>query len=167
MTKDKILLTTRDIVLMGVMLAIIEVVKISLGFIAGVEMVSLLFIVYTLFFREKMIYVLPAFCAVEGILNGFGIWWFMYLYIWAILVFFVYIFRRKQSVWFWSILSGTYGLIFGLLCTPVYLVTGGISMAISWWVSGIPTDITHGISNFILCLVLFKPLNRVINALNK
>ena len=81
MSKEKLLLKTRDIVLIGIMISIIEVVKFSLSFIAGVEMVSLLFIVYTLFFREKMIYVLPAFYLTEGVLFGFGIWWFMYLYI--------------------------------------------------------------------------------------
>ena len=161
MTKEKLLLKTRDIVLIGIMLSVIEVVKFSLSAIAGVEMVTLLFIVYTLFFREKMIYVLPAFYLIEGVLFGFGIWWFAYLYIWAILVFVVYLFRRNQSVWFWSFLSGIFGLSFGFLRSFVYLVTGGVNMAITWWVAGIPTDILHGISNFIVCLVLFKPLSRV------
>ena len=162
MTKEELGITTKDIVLIGVMLSVIEVVKVSLSFVPGVELVSLLFIVYTLFFQEKMVYVLPAFCLLEGILYGFGIWWFAYLYIWTILVVVVYLFRNKQSAWFWSILSGIYGLLFGFLFTPIYIVTGGISMAISWWISGIYVDIIHGVSNFVICLVLFKPLNRII-----
>ena len=161
MTKEKFSINTKDIVLIGIMLAVIEVVKFSLSFIAGVEMVSLLFIVYTLFFREKMVYFLPTFCLVEGVLFGFGLWWFMYIYVWAILVIAVYLFRNKKSVWFFSILSGIFGALFGLLCSPVYIFTGGINFAISWWIAGIPTDILHGISNFIICLVLFKPLNRI------
>lgn len=162
MTKDKLRITTKDIALIGLLLSIIEVVKVSLSFIPGVEMVSLLFMVYTLFFKEKMIYVLPAFCLIEGVLYGFGIWWFAYLYVWAVLVIAVYLFRAKQSVWFWSILLGIYGLLFGLLFTPIYLVTGGVGMAVSWWFSGITVDVIHGISNFVLCLILFKPLNRII-----
>ncbi len=162
MVKEKLLIKTKDLVLIGIMLAVIEAVKFSLSFIPGVEMVTLLFILYTLFFREKMVYVLPAFCLLEGVMYGFGLWWFMYLYIWAILVFIVYLFRKKQSVWFWSTLSGLFGLSFGLLCSPVYLVTGGINVAISWWIAGIPVDVIHGISNFLICLVLFNPLNRVI-----
>lgn len=163
MTKEKLNLTTKDIVLIGIMLSIIEVVKFSLSAIAGVELVTLLFIIYTLFFRKKMIYVLPAFYLVEGILFGFGTWWFAYIYIWAILVILVYLFRKNQSVWFWSILSGLFGLSFGFLCSFVYLAIGGFNMAITWWIAGIQTDIVHGISNFFVCLVLFKPLSRVIN----
>lgn len=166
MTKERLRLKTKDIVLIGIMISVMEVVKLSLSFIAGVELVSLLFIIYTLYFREKMIYVLPAYYLIEGVLYGFTIWWLSYLYIWAMLVFIAYLFRKCQSVWFWSILSGTFGLLFGLLCTPIYLFTGGIGMAVSWWISGIPTDIVHGISNFILCLILFKPLSRVIKMIN-
>ena len=165
MIKDKLKIETRDIILIGIMLAIIEVVKVSLSLIPGVELVSLLFIVYTLFFHEKMVYVLPAFCLIEGALYGFGIWWFAYIYIWAMLVGAVYIFRRNQSVWFWSILSGIYGLIFGLLYIPIYLITSGVDTAISWWIAGLPVDIAHGISNFVLCLVFFRPLSRVLKTI--
>ncbi len=167
MTKEKLKLTTKDIVLIGIMLSILEVVKFSLSAIAGVELVTLLFIIYTLFFREKMVYVLPAFYLIEGVLFGFGIWWFAYIYIWAILVLLVYLSRKNQSVWFWSILSGVFGLSFGFLCSFVYLVIGGMNMAITWWIAGIPTDIVHGISNFLVCLVLFKPLNRAIKMIKQ
>lgn len=161
MNKAKLSLTTKDIVLMGLMLASIEVVKSVLSFIAGVEMVTLMFILYTLYFREKMVYFLPCFYLTEGVLFGFGIWWFAYIYIWALLVWAVYLFRRRKSVWFWSTLSGVFGLSFGLLCSLVYIFAGGIKVALSWWIAGISTDILHGISNFVICLILFKPLNRV------
>lgn len=161
MNKAKLSLTTKDIVLMGLMLASIEVVKSALSFIAGVEMVTLLFILYTLYFRKKMVYLLLCFYLTEGVLYGFGIWWFAYLYIWALLVWLVYLFRKRKSVWFWSVLSGLFGLSFGLLCSFMSLFAGGIKVAVSWWIAGIPTDILHGISNFVICLVLFKPLDRV------
>lgn len=79
--KEKFTLTTKDIALMGVMLAVLEVAKFALSSIASVEVVTLLFIVYTLFFGKKMVYMLPAYLLIEGILSGFGIWWFMYVYI--------------------------------------------------------------------------------------
>ncbi len=34
------------------------------------------------------------------------------------------------------------------------------ALAFAWWVSGIPFDIVHCLSNFVICLVLFKPLSR-------
>lgn len=162
MMKSKTIITIKDIALISLALSIMEVAKYVLGFIPGIEVISLLFIVYTLFFQKKMIYVLPAFCLLEGILYGFGIWWFMYIYIWAILAFAVYLFKDKKSILFWSTLSGAYGLLFGLLCCPVYFIAGGFNVAISWWIAGIPTDIVHGTSNFIICMLLFKPLNRIL-----
>ena len=167
MIKDKISLNVRDIMLMSMMLVLLEVSKYALSFIAGVEVVSLLIIIYTLYLGKKMVYVLPAFYLIEGMLYGFGIWWFMYLYIWVILAFITYVFKENKSIYFWSIISGVFGLAFGLLCCPIYFIIGGSEMAISWWITGIQTDIIHGLSNFIICMVLFEPLNRVISMLDK
>lgn len=152
---------------MGIMLTIIEAAKLALSSIAGVEVVTLLFIVYTLFFGKKMVYMLPTYLLIEGVLGGFGIWWFMYVYIWAILVGITYVCRKHKSVAFWSIASGIFGLLFGLLCCPIYFITNGIQTGITWWIAGIPTDILHGVSNFVLCLVLFKPLNNILGYLKR
>lgn len=159
----KIKISTKDIAIMGIMLAIIEAAKFALSFIAGVEVVTLLFILYTLFFDKKMVYVLPAFLIIEGIIGGFGLWWFMYVYTWAILVIVSYLFRKHTSMWFWSVVSGLFGLLFGTLCCPVYFIAFGTETAISWWIAGIPTDIIHGVSNFVLCMILFKPLKKVMD----
>ena len=159
--KNKFSLNTRDIILMSMMLVLLEVSKYALSFIAGVEIVTLLIIIYTLYLGKKMVYVLPSFYLIEGMLYGFGIWWFMYLYIWMILAFIAYVFKENKSIYFWSIISGVFGLVFGLLCCPIYFIIGGPEMAISWWITGISTDIIHGLSNFIICMVLFKPLNRI------
>ena len=32
-------------------------------------------------------------------------------------------------------------------------------MQFSWWVAGIPWDITHGIGNFVLMLILYTPIS--------
>lgn len=47
-------------------------------------------------------------------------------------------------------------------CSIPYLFIGGIHTAFAWWVSGIPFDMIHGVSNFVLMLVLYKPLRRVL-----
>ncbi len=72
------------------------------------------------------------------------------------------LFRKNDSVWFWSILSGIYGITFGALCTIPYFAIGGISGAFAYWTSGLLFDIIHCISNFIVCLVLFKPIRYVL-----
>ena len=157
--KNKI--TTYELATMGIMLAIIEIAKISLSLILGVELVTLLFIISTITFKNKTFYLLCSFLLVEGILNGFGIWWFMYVYIWLILILIVLKFQNHKSVLFWGVLSGMFGLIFGALCFPIYFIVGGLDMAFSWWVAGITTDIIHGFSNFLLCMFLFSPLSKL------
>ena len=157
--------TAKDIALMGVMLATIEATKLAMSYLPNVELVTLLIILYTLFFGNRIYYVLAAFVLIEGCLYGFGIWWVMYLYVWPILAFFTNCFKKQQSVWFWSILSGAYGLFYGALCSIPYIVISGIYGAFTWWVAGIPFDIVHCISNFILCMVLFVPLRKALSVL--
>lgn len=48
------------------------------------------------------------------------------------------------------------------MCSIPYLFIGGIHTAVAWWVSGIPFDMIHGVSNLVLMLVLYKPLRRVL-----
>lgn len=159
--------TTRDITLTGMMIASIEVAKIALSFLPNVELVSLLLIVYTLFFGSRIFFVIAAFVLIEGCMYGFGTWWIMYLYIWPLLAGLTLLFRRKESAWFWSIFSGVFGLFYGALCSLTYLVIGGPHMAFTWWVAGIPYDLIHCVSNFVLCFILFRPLYIILNRLRR
>ena len=38
------------------------------------------------------------------------------------------------------------------MCSIPYLFIGGIHTAFAWWVSGIPFDMIHGVSNFVRCV---------------
>lgn len=156
-----------DIALMGVMIATIEAAKIALSFLPNVELVTLLMILYTLFFGAKIVYVIAAFLLLEGCLYGFGLWWIMYAYIWPLIAGLTWIFRKRESVWFWSIFSGACGLFFGALCSIPYFFLGGVKAMAAWWVAGIPYDLVHCVSNTVLCLVLFRPLNGVLRRIKR
>lgn len=159
--KSKTKITVRDIAITGMMIATIEVAKNALAFIPNVELVSLLVILFTLYFGKKILFVIPAFILLEGCIYGFGLWWIMYLYVWPLLALITYIMRKQDSVWGWAIISGSFGLAFGALCSIPYIVLSGPKAAFAWWISGIPFDILHCVSNFVLCLVLFNPLSKV------
>ena len=159
--KSKTKITVRDIAITGMMIATIEVAKNALAFIPNVELVSLLVILFTLYFGKKILFVIPAFILLEGCIYGFGLWWIMYLYVWPLLALITYIMRKQDSVWVWAIMSGSFGLAFGALCSIPYIVLSGPKAAFAWWVSGIPFDILHCVSNLVLCLVLFNPLSKV------
>lgn len=158
---------TRDIVICGILSALLIIVQVAFASLPNIEFVSFLIIIYTLFYRKKIIMILATFILVEGILYGFGLWWFTYLYVWAILSVVTYALRKMNSALGWAIVSGFFGLSFGLLCSFVYLLIGGWSMALSWWISGIPFDLIHCVSNFLVCLFLYRPVYSLFCKLEK
>lgn len=152
----------KDIVTIGMMTAMLEAAKAALMGIPNVEIVSFLIIVFTLCFGRKIVYALAAFILIEGIIFGFGTWWLMYLYAWPLLAFVTWIFRKQKSKWVFCTISGVFGLLFGALCSIPYFFIGGWSMAFSWWIAGIPYDLIHGAGNFLLCMILFEPIQKII-----
>lgn len=154
--------STRDIALVGIMVAIIEVCKVAISWLPNIELTSFLVILFTIYYGKKMLYVIPAFICIEGLIYGFGLWWIMYLYAWPLLALVAWKFRKVDSVWTWSIISGAFGLAFGALCAIPYLIAGGPYAAFTWWIAGIPWDLVHGISNFAIMLVLYRPMKSVI-----
>ena len=78
-------LQTRQIVLAGLMGALLMVLKEALAPVPGVEPVSLLVILYALCLPAAAPWAIAVFVVLEFILYGFGLWSWMYLYIWFIL----------------------------------------------------------------------------------
>lgn len=155
----KPLFSVKEIAIIGMMAGMLEAVKIAIQAVPNVELVTLFIILFTLFLGWKTLVAVWAFVGLECAVWGLGLWTIMYVYIWPLLVLFTLLLRRKNSYLVFCFLSGFFGLFFGAFCSIPYFFIGGPSMAISWWIAGIPYDILHGISNFIVCLVLFKPLN--------
>ena len=158
---------TKYMVIIGIMSALIITVQIGLAFLPNIELVSLLIILCTIVYRWKTLFIIYVFVIVEVLIYGFGIWSINYLYIWTVLMLITMLFRNKRSPFFWAILSGAYGLSFGTLCSVPYLFIGGIPMAVSKIISGIPFDVVHCIGNYVIALVLFKPLYRFLEWINQ
>ena len=96
---------TREIVTMGILSAILLAAQVSLGFLPNIELVTLLLIVYTLVLKKKVFFVIYVFVLLEGMIYGFGLWWINYLYVWSVQAVITLLFRKNDSVWFWSNLS--------------------------------------------------------------
>lgn len=156
----------KDIVIIALMSSILFAVQVIFAALPNIELVSLLVIVYTLVFGWRTIGIIYVFAVLEGLLYGFGPWWVMYLYIWTILYFIVTLLRKNTSVIIWAAVSGIYGLMFGALGAVVYIFIGGIGMAMAYWIAGLMFDIVHGVSNFFVCIILFKPIYTVLKKLN-
>ncbi len=156
-------LTSRDVAFMGMAVAIIEACKLVMQGLPNIEVTSFFVMLFTLVLGKKMLLVVPAFTLIEGCIYGFGIWWVMYLYAWPLLAFVTWLVRKKDSVFLYSIISGMFGLFFGALCSIPYFFIGGFAMMFNWWIAGIPFDLIHGASNFVIMLLLYRPVRKVMD----
>lgn len=155
----------REIVILGLMTALLLVAQVGLSFLPNIELVSLLIIVYTMVFRKKVFLIIYTFVLLEGLIYGFGTWWFTYLYVWTVLALLAWAFREMESTLGWAILNAAFGLMFGALTALTNLFISGIGGMISYWVAGIPFDLMHCAGNFVTALVLFKPLTALFKRL--
>ena len=158
----------KDITLIGMMIAVIEVCKVVFAGIPNVELTSFWIVMFCMYFGGKMFYVIPAFILIEGMMYGFGLWWIQYLIAWPVLAIVAGGLRGKvDSAFGWAIVSGIFGLMFGALCAIPYLFMGGVGTAFGWWVAGIPWDLVHGVANFVIMLVLYKPIAGVMKKIKE
>ena len=156
-------LSVRELCLLALIGALIFATKAALAAIPNVNLNTTIIILTVVFFGWKALYAVGVYIMLEGLVFGFGIWWFSYLYVWPVIVVVAMIFRSNDSAVIWAVIAGIYGLCFGPLMYILYFIINGWHMVFAMWVSGIPYDITFCISNFILTLVLYRPLYRVMD----
>ncbi len=145
------------------MAALLLVSQIALSSIPNTELVSFLLIMFTLQFGAEVFAAAEVFALLEIAVYGLGLWNVMYLYIWAILVALVLLLKKYTVVTKYklAVLSGLYGLAFGALCTIVYVIVTPTT-ALAWWIAGLGFDAWHGICNFIIMILLYTPVKKVL-----
>lgn len=154
-------LSAKEISALALMGALIFALKIALAALPNVNMNSLLIILTAVFFGWRVLYSVAVYIMLEGLVFGFGMWWFCYWYLWPILAIAAVLLRKNDSALIWAVVAGAFGLCFGALCSIPYLFIGGWAMALSYWVSGITFDLVHCAGNFVFTLTLYKPLYKV------
>ena len=151
----------RDLIALSLLSCLMFGAKFALQNIPNVHLGAVLLIVATLRFGYKALYMVFVYIMLEGLFFGFSIWWVPYTYIWAILVLAVLPQRKHRSWLLLAITGAMHGYLFGAMCSLVTMVLSGVKAAFAFCVSGIPYDLIHGTSNFILCLVLVRPLYKL------
>lgn len=164
----------RQLARLGLMVAVLEVSKLALAAIPNIELVSFWVILFTLWIGWRSLYAIYGFVLLEGILYGVHFWWIAYLYVWTILATLTRLLRKQTAPLFWAILSGLFGLFFGALCAIPYAAAGilngglwnGFLAGFSWWIAGIPYDLLHCVGNFVVMLILYKPVMTAMKKMN-
>lgn len=158
-------LTLRQTVLFGMLGALTFAAKVAMSGLPNIEPVSLFVMLFAVTFGKKSVYPIYTYVVMEFLYYGLHLWSINYLYVWAVLAFAAWSLRKMENPFGWAVLSGGFGLLFGLLCAPVYIFSGGLGFAVSWWISGIPFDLTHAAGNFVIALVLFVPMRKLLTRL--
>ena len=149
----------------GVLGALTFSLKLAMAFLPNIEPVSLMLMVFAVVFGWKALYVTYVYVTMEILFFGLSLWNIYYLYIWAVLVFASILLRKMESPLGWAVLSGAFGLMFGALCALTDLFIGGPGYAVAKWVTGITFDLAHCAGNFTIALLLFQPLQTLLDKL--
>lgn len=157
-------ISAKELCLLALMGALMFASKVAMSFLPNIHLNAVLLILAAVFFSWRALYSVGVYVMLEGMIYGFGIWWISYLYVWPLLVVAAVLLRKNDSPLIWAIVAGVHGLLFGAMCAIPYFFVGGWAAAFAYWVSGIPFDLMHCAGNFVLTLILYKPLKKAISA---
>ena len=139
--------------------------KMVMAAFPNIEPVSLLVMLFAVVFGKKGLYPVYVYVLLEILTFGINIWNVYYLYVWAILFFAAYFCRRFRHPVFWAVLAALFGMAFGSLCAIADSFVWGVPYAIAKIGTGLWYDVTHCVGNFVIALVLFVPLRKLLETL--
>ena len=150
---------TKDIVVIGLLSALLKSSQIALSFLPNIEIVSLLIFIFSIRLGTKRtIYITTLYSMLNIMMWGLSPSTIGYFLIWGIYALVCNIFKNILNTDIKvAIFLGIFGMIFGSLFALIYLPMG-YSYALSYWINGIMFDIVHAVSNFIIGLWAYKPL---------
>ncbi|HHY81943.1 MAG TPA: hypothetical protein GX505_04600 [Clostridiales bacterium] len=155
----------RDIVLIGLLSAATTAGKAALSIIPNVEIVTLFFIVFaSTIGLKRSLFIAIVFVTTEILIYGFSTWVIGYYFIWPLLVLIASLLSRKTSSEYgYAVLAGLFGLCFGLFFAITESFFYGPAYGFAYWINGLTFDFIHGASNFIIVLLLFKPMEKILD----
>lgn len=158
-------MTIAQMAIFGMLAGLTFALQVVMGPLPNIEPVSLLVMLFAVTFGWKCLYPIYIFVVMEILYYGFSLWNVYYLYVWTILAVAAIAMRKVEEPLLWALLSGIFGLLFGALCGIVDVFIGGFGYAVSKWTMGILFDVTHCVGNFVIALLLFKPLRTLMEKL--
>ena len=122
----------------------------------NIHLLGMFIMVLTLTFRWKALIPIYIYVFLDGLFLGFSPYWVPYLYIWIPLWAITMILPKRMPKWLcfvvYPIICSLHGFAFGILYAPAQALLFGLNFqnTLVWISWGLPYDIIHGISNFIV-----------------
>ncbi len=138
----------------------------------NIHLLGTLTMTYTIAFRKKALIPIYVYVFINGLYAGFSMWWVPYTYIWTILWGITMLLPQKMpksvKCVLYPIVCAMHGFAFGILYAPAQAVMFHLNFKqmLAWIAAGFPFDITHGIGNLIVG-ILIVPLSELLVKLTK
>ena len=160
-------LSIREIAIFSMLGALMVASKLAMDLLPNIHLIGVFICAITVVYRKKALYPIYVFVFLEGLLNGFGLWWIPYLYIWTLLWLAVMIIPKRVSAkarpLVLMVLCSVHGFLYGTLYAPAQALLFGLNFrqTVAWIIAGLPYDCIHGISNLV-CGTLILPIAKAI-----
>ncbi len=156
-------LTLKEAILFALLGDLMFASKLLMEWLPNMHLLAGLTITFTVVFRQKALYPISVFIGISGVFYVFPPWWIPHLYLWVVLWGAVMLLPQKMPKGIanvvYIVVCGAHGFLYGVLYAPSQALLYGLDFKgmIAWIVAGLPFDVTHGISNLLLG-VLIIPL---------
>ena len=146
--------------------------RVIMAVLPNIHLLGMLIMVLTLTFRWYALIPIYIYVMLDGLYLGFSVWWVPYLYIWTLLWAITMILPKKMPKWLccavYPVVCSLHGFAFGILYAPAYALFFKLDWngMLGWIAAGVVFDVTHGISNFAVGL-LIVPFTELIRKLKK
>lgn len=163
--KKRTKVTLFEVALFGILGGLTFAAKFVMSGLPNIEPSSLMVMLFAVVFGWKGLFPTYVYVALEILIFGISTWSLPYLYIWLLLFVAARLMRGMTHPLSWALLSGVFGLLFGVLSLPAHWLMSGFAASVAWVISGIPYDVLHCVGNFAIALVLFVPLRKLLTKL--
>ena len=142
--------------------AMMYVSKLMMEGLPNIHPLTMFIMTFTIVYGLKALIPVYIYVFLNGLFSGFDMWWFPYLYIWALQCIVTYLIeylikhcspkkaRLPLSAVAYPIAAAFLGMTFGVLYAPAQAVMMGfdISMTVKWIIAGLYFDVLHAVGNF-------------------
>ena len=159
---------TKKIVLDSLLVALLLAGKEIMAFLPNIEIVTLFLIIFSISMDLKdALLIAICFATIENLLYGFGLYSISYYFVWLFIVFISYLLKNYlDDEYKAAFLALAFGLLFDLPFSIPFF-TLGFNTGIAYLMNGLLFSLVHAVGNFIICLLLFKPLLKAFKRLLK
>ena len=172
-SRRRAVLIIYEIAVFGMLGALMTVFDLVMNVIPNVHLSGVFIVAFTAVYRWKALFPLYVYVFLIGFFEGFGMWWFTYLYVWLILWGLAMLIPRRAprplAAVLYGLVCALHGFAFGFLWIPTQMLFLHFTFdqALVWWSFGFFTaDIPHGIGNLVGS-ILIVPLAGLIRKLDK